>query len=436
MGPSPVVTLLEGERPLVVTRASISVVDASSLANASPFQVNLATQISAVANHAFDHGPPEVRLAALDALADGDGSQFEAVLLRALQDQSVVVRTQGCQWVGLKKLEAARELVAGLTRETNADLRIAAVLALVALGDTSHLDGLTATVAEMQLGDARALIQKIASSMGPAAVTALRPFVLEDRPSLRRNALLALRRLGFSPALLTSIALLERVSPVQRIQGLRALVEIEDPLAAFLLTAHAADPDGDVRRASLCALAQRCKAHPLPDLVRPALANTVQRHLGLSNVDLTTFDSLEQLLTAMDGTLPDSLVDRCLIHESASLRRLAIRTLARGRNRGRLGDLLNLLTDPDGKVRLAVIEGLGELGDIRALRPLRELMGDPRVSLVESAGVPGYRHVIGAVARIVGAVVPQSMDQWPRDEWLKWYATTLEPMLRRFGVGP
>ena len=437
LGTRPVVALVsDGARTLVVGRGAVVALE-GDLPDAPELDGDVAPALGALAAEACASGGTAARCTALEVLEErvpGDAAATRLVL-EALEAGAAAVRAAAIGVVQRRRVTAAQDALVRISEGTDASLRGRAIQALLALGDPRAAAKLVESLRELTAEEARRLIRDLTTASGRPAVDVLRPFVLDDRPVVRRSALLWLGKVGFPQPLLGAIAQLERHQPAEREKGARNLARLRDPLVVYLLAAHLQDASPAVRKAALASLGEVAVDMEIPEeahaLVGRALASAMEREPE----DPEVCRAVVMLAERVGHAVPREMVERAIVHAAPEARRAAVQVVERQRRREMVPQLVECLRDFDGQVRGAAVDALGRLGDPRGLGPLEALLRDPLTFKQQLAGEAGHRAVSRAMARILSIDVPFAVEVGDHDAWAAWYRERVTPLLARFGVG-
>lgn len=429
----PVVALLAGDPAYVLGPAALAALP-DDLSGGAPFVPDLASHMRTLAAHAIAHGTPEARCEALDVLARGREAEDRALFVSGLADSSPEVRARACALAEEHGVQEAREKLTGAVEDPDPDVRLRAMLALVALGDTASFARIVDTIRAVPVEDARRALRDLSRHSGAGALAVMRPFVLDDRPLVRRSALLMLLKLGFSRSVLSVIAMLERPAAEDRERGARLLAGEREPLAVYLLAAHMGDPEPNVRRASLLSLAQLARAQAVPDEVKPAIERYLAAEVKRGLVDAAAVAAILELSGRLGLPARADLARFGLGFPEPETRRRALEAIGEWRLREHVPLVLTALCDGDDTVRAAAVRTLAALGDPRALASLVRLLQEPDVFMSDPVEGTGYRMVSRAIASIAGQSVPPEAVAGDHAAWVAWYRERLLPALARFGV--
>jgi HEAT repeat protein len=432
-GGDPVVALLDGDPVRVLTPRALYALP-GALSGGVPFAADLENHLHQLAKHALAHGTPEARCEALAVLVTSSEADDRALFLSAFDDPIPAVRVHACVLAEKHHVAEAHAKLTAMAAEPEPEIKLRAMLALVALGDTATFQGLVDTIRALPPAEAQKSLRELTRGGGEGSIAVLRPFVLDDRPVVRRSALLHLGKLGFPQNVLSVIAMLERSEAADRERGARMLASEAEPLAAYLLAAHMADGDAAVRRAAFEAFAQRVRRVGLPDEVRPAVARYLTAEIGRTGENSGALAALIELAEQVADDAGLGLLETALKHPDPRARRAGLAIIGKRRLREHAPFALAALRETDDHVRAAAVSALERLGDPRALAPLVALLQEPGVFLTDPVGGTGYRLVSRAIATIAGLSAPAEALAGNREAWLAWYQGTLLPALARFGL--
>ncbi len=210
--------------------------------------------------------------------------------------------------------------------------------------------------------------------------------LLDDEESLvRQGALEALSRLAATPsAEITSIiaGLVAAASPTKRYYGALLLSSGNDPDKLMLLIK---DPDPKVRMTAIAALAETGAEQSVGSVV-----------MALADEEGDVRMAAATALGRVGGEEVRAPLLLALRDSSPWVCRAAIKSLVSHRFTEAFGDIASLVYDSPGMVRLAALEGLGELDWDAALPHMIEALADPDSEVV----------------RIVVQVLARSGTEW------------------------
>lgn len=437
VGDEPVIALLPGDAStLVVGRAGVA--ELAALPEDLPaFGADLSSVLVHLAGEACRGGGVTARCTALEVLEEfvpGDAAAT-ALVLESLESSDPQVRFAAMSVVQKRRVAAAHTRLTQYSESADPILRGRAVQALLALGDRRAAALLVESLRELSPDEARRLIRDLTNASGRPAVDVLRPFVLDDRPAVRRSALLWLGKLGFPQPLLGAIAQLERHQPSEREKGARNLAALRDPVVVYLLATHLNDPALPVRRQALMSLAEVSVDLEVPPEAHALVVSALDAALTRDPDDPDVCRVVAQLSERVGHAVPGILVERAMTSRSPAARRAAVQLVERQHRRDLVPRIIECLKDPALEVRGAAVDTLGRLGDPRGLAPLHELLADARTYRVTLAGEPGHRAVARAMARILAVDVPLAVEVGDHEQWSSWYRERVTPLLARFGLG-
>ncbi|MHC4247530.1 MAG: ThuA domain-containing protein [Planctomycetota bacterium] len=355
---------------------------------------------------------PEIQAAALGLVRELPGAEATEALVRELPKldagrQAVVLRI-----LAERGDRSAAGAVARLTGAANEGVRTAALAALGALGDASHVEALAR-----------------AAASGAA----------------RRAAREALARLSAPGVDARLVQIAAKGGAQTRAEAMRAIAARRTEGAGGVLMEAATDPEGYVRRAAFGALAATAGAEAYPDLVEllagtrttadaraaekavataggrlgaPAVAPVVAALRGATE---SSQRSLLRVLGRLGGPEALAAVREHLRHESAAVRDEAVRVMSSWPDASVADELLDLARDSGsalhralairGCLRLAREVASAPGGEARALaileraRPLANSGPDRRMLLACLASVPDAKALRSALAFLDDAEV-------------------------------
>lgn len=280
---------------------------------------------------ALGDAPPRVRAAAAAALAQVDGHAALPHLLGALRDSDSWVRYFAARSIGQHGYEEGLAALAAVANNDAAShVRIAAV-------------------------DSLGLIDE------PGAVVALTTFVESPDQDLARAALRSLGRINHPDALTPLLVALRSPDARMRIEALQAFSSrVSEDAIAQIQWAAAADPDAQVARAAIDALARLATPEAIAALI-DLTAEAARREASVNALARLA----EQKIDLIGGGLK---------HSQPSVRRAVIDALRRMKHPHASRVLSSALDDEDASVRLAAVNALANLGNRSAERKLRDLM--------------------------------------------------------------
>ena len=196
----------------------------------------------------------------------------------------------------------------------------------------------------------------------------------DPRYPVRRNAAVALGKLGDRRAVTPLIPALQDASKRVRREVVRVLGELGDARAVEPLCAALVDGDETVRRAA---------AEALEELGDERAVNALRTALDDGDVDvrLAVAEALDRLKDRQDAQSITSAHDEY----SAATRQAPVTPVVRLVNEQTLESLISGLKKDDPQVRAAVAAQLGRLGNPRAVEPLIDLLGDQHLPVRDAA---------------------------------------------------
>lgn len=359
---------------------------------------------------ALDDREPSVRAMAVEALPAELSSELSDILVRALRDEHESVWRAALPHLSALP-EHERPMLWAAFRESPADKREDIARSLGQAGGDA-LSALAAANAAAPDWADRALAVEVAARAGTAAGLRVVLEGLEDPdPIVRRAAaseLGTLRTVRAVPALGRTLS---DPQPDVRVEALRALGVIDDDSVVPMLISALKDPAPRVRDMASEALLrwrspgvarQLAAALSSPDLRRQA--GTILASMGEAAVEplVDVVVDLERDVAATAGQLLGRIVGPApfiaqLSSRNADDRIRAVEVLGAIDGPTASEWLLGSLSDPDQRVRSRVVVLLGELGDPRALDPLKQVfLNDPvhdvstaaEVALQQMGGLP------------------------------------------------
>ena len=332
-----------------------------------------------------------VRVRIASALAQFDGPEIVDRLVRALGDSAWWVRMRGVE--ALEQIGTAAEgpLLLALN-DANPEIRRRAAVSLERLGvpgtllamieTNDRVDEASRILGRLAWSGTRELLAELLLHPSPrireivlTAITGaersdlipeLAQIVSHDaEPSLRAQALAALRQLGATTSLPVAVSAASDPVPEVRTAAIELLARTADRSVTDVLRSHIEDPDPRVRAAAIS---------------------------GLGELGGTTAQ-------------PDFL--RTLIDPEPSVRAAAVMAVARARLKPLAPAVAERLTDEDERVRHAAADSLGRLGD-RSVLPLlldafEHASPDLRTPLMQAVGRLDRAALAELLNRVIGS---------------------------------
>ena len=332
---------------------------------------------------------PAARIRAAAALGASHKTAAVAPLVGLLADTEAEVRLAAVEALGAVGDPQAVDPVANVMRagatsrdETAVPIRIAAVRALGRLGPVSF-PALSDALRDRHPKVREAAVEALGSIGGPQAVPALATALRDERSQLRQTAARALAAIGGPDARAMLLACLDHKDPATRAAVVDALAGLGDAGSVGSLAGALGDREKAVRDRAVAALGK----------------------LGSS-------EAAEALLKAIEGPDRDlrqaaAAALRTLTWSPATPRQRALRAVVDGDYRAALAEgaeavepLLIALQEKDGRARRLAAEAIGATGDPRAVGPLVEVLGDHE-DQVRSSAVEGLIRIGPAAAPAV-----------------------------------
>jgi HEAT repeat protein len=358
----------------------------------------------AVANRAAAAPDPDVRGMATELLWGGTVEE-SATLVHLLHHRDDRVVERAIQALGRRSTPETLALLWNSLRSASPDVRrrvvgtlqgfdrgSLALLADQALGSTDPRERAVGLAMVAELDDREALGRLIEALDDPA-------------PEVRIESLGALSRRPSPAALDPAGSRLRDPETTVRALAVGVLRQIEDDHALPYLLDASRDPEEQVNRTAREAILSRRSAAVVDLLVR-SLGRPTHRRVAsellvamgpevlgilvaaLDEADPQTRRAIGEILAAVGAEewLAERLQDR-----RSDQRRRAVEALGSMGAEGSIPALIGRLDDPDPTIRARVADILGELGDHRALEPLkRAFVSDPDMDVV-SAIEPALR---------------------------------------------
>jgi HEAT repeat protein len=304
------------------------------------------------------------------------GGELEPALEAALPSSDVHVKRYICCCAGMLRLRALVPHLTPMLTDPQPEIRAAAVEALARMNHAPALPAIARALGD-ESDDVHVAAVVALSRMDPSAVTrALRADVpptkramrgaldvmvanphpgqrmiidaciADDEPSVRRAAVMALSAQVTPRATEDLATMLEDPAPEVRREVLHALARSRHPRARDLLVGHFAS-DEETRADSACALAE---------LGDPGATPALLEHLDAAPpfVRLSILDALVELAEA--SAEPHFV--RLLDDADPEMRRSAVLAVGRRGSRAALGYLASAARDASWEVRAAVVEAL------------------------------------------------------------------------------
>jgi HEAT repeat protein len=340
----------------------------------------------------------DVSIAACTALGQIGDSIAVPELIQCLKYRYSDVSIAACTALGqIGDSVAVPELIQCL-KDRYSDVSIAACTALGQIGDASAVPALIACLddisvdyhnyytndADIYKAATNALVQ-----IGEAAVPALNEALKSENDFVRSAAYIALGQIRESSAIPELIQCLKNTYPEVRIAACTALGHIGDSSAVPELIKCLKDTDYDVRIAACTALGHIGDSSAVPELIK-CLKDT-DYDVRIADVRIAACTALGHI---GDASAVPALI-ACLDDNSANHFKYDADSYKAATNAlVQIGEpavpaLIEILTNPNERVRSAACTALGQIGDISAIPALRvhaEVMQDARQALTKLGG--------------------------------------------------
>lgn len=311
-----------------------------------------------------------VRLAAVEAISSRSERTVVPDLLAVLTDPAVPVRRAVAQALSqMPDPRAIAALVQALRTDTDAEVRALAAEALGQIDDPAAAPGLISALGQEKVAQVRrkivwALGEIESQSAAPALTGALR----DDDAEVRGYAIWGLGNLHAKSSAPQIIPLLRDSNSEVRSKAAWALGEMKWVDALDELTAALKDRDPDVRQQIVSALSSMEDQRAVPALVR-AMAD---EKADVRREAISALGNIEGLQRA-----PRELV-AALSDSDSDVRQAALETLAHIKDPATSSAVIPLTRSGQPlDVRAAAIEALTEIGGSQVEAVLLELMKDP-----------------------------------------------------------
>lgn len=304
----------------------------------------------------------DVRYKAVDALLELHSTQAIAAVIQFLQQHYL---TSDSLYEGLiRKLLLLQPepvvdlLLQALTTNPSDQVRQEAAKILAEVGDARAIQPLVTLFEHRMLNvnetAARALVQ-----LGPMAIPALQDALAAESPWRVLWASYTLVQLGESEALATLLNLLHHSFWGIRQYAIANLTKLGDRRSVEPIIACLQDSHDKVQLQAVQALGALKDDRAIEPLLE--LAQSSPEPLWRSIIGVLSQFNHPRIAALMLTVVP---------HSEPVIRSYAILALKAGKSEQSLPLLINALEDPDWHVREAATQGLGDLGDSAAVRPL------------------------------------------------------------------
>jgi HEAT repeat protein len=264
---------------------------------------------------------------------------------------------------------AVKPIISAL-KEDDAHVRVAAVEALARMRESSATEALMQCLRDKD-NQVRTAVAAALGKIGAAlAVPALLAALKDDQWSVRQAAAESLGRLKAESAVEPLLPLLKDRDKDVRCTVAQALAGLADPRSVRALIEALVDSQTEVRRAAIAALQKTRPDWARTDAARQAIPalKAAQQHREYWVRQAAT-ETLARI-----NELPAAQPEPSTVADTMHFRRKTATEM-----------LIELLADYDRDLRLAAVEGLGRLGDSRAVTPLVATLRDDDVWVREAA---------------------------------------------------
>lgn len=315
-----------------------------------------------------------VKVAAIFTLGEWQCTEAVSALASLLQSENPVLRSRTAE--ALRKIAsptAVEPLYAALEQEENLKVALRLAESLLSLGDERVIPVLSAALAYDDDEIRHRAVEILVSYPHAASVPILLECLKEDDQATRAAAVYVLGKVGYLDLPVLHAGLSDTVRAV-RSGVAKALGELGS-LAAEVwseLVVCLSDEDHRVRTRAAQALGKLGVTEAIPDLVLCLSQDGARRARWRAAEAL-------RLLNAKSA-VPSFLV--ALEDAYSSVRLEAIRALAEWKVTEAVSAIAEALNDERRRIRCAAAKALGDIGDYRALAPLRDaLWQDPEESV-------------------------------------------------------
>lgn len=333
-----------------------------------------------------------VRSAAVQSLGYFAGEKTESILLRIIDDPDESARPAAARALGiLGNRDHVGKLIYAL-RADDPELNAAAAFALGKMKTTAAMVDLG-----RMLASENSIVMEAAAEalreFGPKSIDTLRGVAQSASASTTQKIVILgiISDLGGSTAEETVLELLTDESVPVRLAAIKAIQELECRNCLPRLTAAAHDPSRDVRLATLDVLAKLAGSDALSVFTGsltdkdPALRIKAVEILN-QLVGIRSLSYIKTLLIDADESVVETVIDtmtaygKDIIPEirsvltsiDASLRSQGILLAGRIEGSEMMSDIVKLLRDPDGMVRLAALDFVERFGGSEEVRILEK----------------------------------------------------------------
>ncbi len=300
------------------------------------------------------------------------GPAAAPVAAKALSHTYWLVRAQAAEVLGRLKADGYVPALVAVLGDPSSHVRYAAAMALGRIGDRAGGDSVTRLLSDDDPFVREAAAQACAHICGSMAVRPLLHLLSDPGAMLRMAAAQALGRIGDRAAVAGLMKAAEDSKPYVRQAAVDALGRLGDARALAVLASRVGDKDRMVRSVAAQALA-RIGVLALPTLAGLAESgNPSIRQAALSAVgkipDAQSGEIVAKALSDLDWSVRASAADA-----ARRLGTVALPALIASAGKGTAAG------------RAAVARALGEIGDLRAVATLVQLLGDGSVEVVIQA---------------------------------------------------
>lgn len=325
---------------------------------------------------ALEHPQMAVKVAAIFTLGEWNYAPAVPALLPHLTSPTPVLRSRVAE--ALRKIgdaAAVEGLYAALETEENLKVALRLAEALLALQDARVIPVLTAALAYDEAEIRNRAVEIMVSYPHVEMVSALLDLLKEDDQVARAAAVYVLGKVGGLdvPALLAAL-----VSPVRAMRSgvSKAVGELGPALAQpevlAALMQGLQDEDHRVRTRAAQALGKLEAVDAIPALEQCLLKDSARRVRWRA----------AEALRVLDARTAQSAFIAAMTDAYSSVRLECIRALASWKVSESIPHIAEALQDEIRRVRRAAAKALGDLGDYRALAPLRDVLWqDPEESV-------------------------------------------------------
>ena len=319
-----------------------------------------------------------------------------SLLVATLGADNQCVRRVSAKLLGESAVSA--NVLGGLLQHASPRIRESAAFAAGVGGRHETRTALERRLADSATGPAAMAAWALGEIQDPASAPALQAAVHSSSPRVRLAGAWALGQLEDASYAKDVLPLLRDVDPVMRATAAAALGQMKSPRVGAALVGALTDRNDAVRLAAVGALAdlnEQSAVAPIEGLLLNDPVSDVRRECASALGTLSQARSLEPLARALDDRdmdvrreaasaisdlddvtkAPAALV-RATTSTDPELRRQATAALAHIGDRGTVQVLADRLGDDDRRIRLAAVEGLGEMNVAAALPGLTRALND------------------------------------------------------------